>query len=133
MATELIYRLQVSKDSDFIDTVFYTTVESVTSATFQHLDNSTTYYWRVKGVNPFNGNESVWSSACTFKTVGVDLTLTHITSLIDFVATNNDLDGSQCSFIGNSLNNLKNRDVLIDGRCSTVGLYTSALSDREVD
>ncbi len=133
MASELIYRLQIALDSSFMDIVFYDTVEYVTSAQFETLEYATTYYWRVKSVDSFSGEESVWSSPCIFKTTGQDVTLQHSTSYMDFISIiNNVATQRMCPKIGLQLSNLANREVPIGNDCTYVGLQLSALSGREV-
>ena len=131
-------KVQVATDNTFTDIVFSDFVEyGTTTDVFHNLKNFTRYYWRAKRINPIDGSESPWSDYCTFLTKGVDYIFDHIAdkySWIDqrdyrhymgledcwMIGMNlNDIredvnypnPNATCSFIGNDLTNLKNRNV----------------------
>jgi hypothetical protein len=63
----MMYRVQLSKQSDFSTTIYDWQGVGQTQTTFQGLDSNTTYYWRVQA----NGNSgtSPWSQTWRFTTV----------------------------------------------------------------
>lgn len=63
------YSIQVAKDETFLDLVINESNISLTEYTTNKLDNSKTYYWRVKAANIVGSGE--WSEAWSFTTTAV--------------------------------------------------------------
>lgn len=63
------YRIQISKDPGFGNTVVDTAVNSNTFQPVSFLDYLTTYHWRVKARNKATGIQSNWTPTRSFETV----------------------------------------------------------------
>ena len=74
--------IQLSLYDDFRELEQNKKIQNVSGCHFSNLKNDTTYYWRVKTVNEYDGNESEWSNTCTFRTI--------VESIV--IIINNDID-----------------------------------------
>lgn len=61
------YQIQISENADFSDLVIESTVSTPRFGATQGLDFSTTYYWRVRGVN--TAGAGAWSEVRTLTTI----------------------------------------------------------------
>lgn len=91
---DFVYKIQVSKDTDFSDVVVSDLVnypyptDNLTEYYFKSgdLEYGTVYYWRVKKVDLLYGNRSDWSDPCEFFTKGEDIIINTDIQTIEFEA-----------------------------------------------
>jgi hypothetical protein len=104
----MYYKVQVSLYQDFHELVINDIVETVAYDTFSNLEYYTTYYWRVKSIEPQYGNESEWSSTCTFVTRPEDTIInqTSADNSIVFVCNNNSVYPPNCILQNGTIGNL---------------------------
>lgn len=69
VTTAILYHLQLAKDAGFSQLVFNDSTLMLTSWQFSGLQNTTTYYWRVKALSA--ANQSPFSSSWNFSTIAV--------------------------------------------------------------
>ena len=131
----MYYKVQVATDSLFQDVVWSGLITNGSmTVELKNLQYYTRYYWRVKAIQEMYGNESAWSSYCTFMTAGADTIIKHTAMAIYFLSMKNlDIEkGIKCREIKLSLDNLridKNYPVA-DGACHTLSMNLSDLVGR---
>ncbi|MGA3288355.1 MAG: right-handed parallel beta-helix repeat-containing protein [Bacteroidota bacterium] len=62
-----VYRLQVSTNASFSSTQINTLFSDTTGQV--HVENDTTYFWRVRAMTPDGNPLSTWSQVCSFTTI----------------------------------------------------------------
>jgi hypothetical protein len=73
-----MYQVQVAIDKEFQNLVVNKVVADVTDYTLtQDLEHFTVYWWRVKAIDEYNGNESLWSIPCAFRVKAQDVIINH--------------------------------------------------------
>lgn len=108
--TNTFTKLMVATDPDFINIVFYDLVNSpIDFLEVKSLLYNTKYYWKIKTIMAFSGEESHWSDVCSFTTKGADVTIAHTTNCLVYYSFKNErecayLAGNGCQFTGNTLN-----------------------------
>jgi len=107
--TNTFTKLMIATDIDFVNVVFYDLVNNpIDFSVIKSLKYYTKYYWKVKTVYGFSGEESHWSDTCSFTTKGEDVTVSHTTSCLVYYSYKNEIEcarinGDICNFTGNTL------------------------------